>query len=117
MKLKPAHRSLSAYTRSFWWLLVAMLSFSIVLVLYLRSEKELDLATEQRIESYILSEELRQSSDDLTNMARSYVATGDIRYQVYYQQILDIRDGKRPRPVKNKINYWDLSSNLNSKEI
>ena len=110
MKLKPAHRSLSAYTRSFWWLLVAMLSFAVVLIFYVRSEHQVEQATTLRSESSALSEELRQSSDDLTNMARSYVATGDIRYQRNYQEILDIRDGRRSRPTTSRINYWGIAS-------
>ncbi|MFZ6849572.1 sensor domain-containing phosphodiesterase [Undibacterium sp. RuRC25W] len=109
MELKPAHRSLFAYTRSFWWLLVAMLSFAIVLILYLRSESQVDRAADQRDASYLLSEELRQSSDDLTNMARSYVDTGDRRYQQFFEQILDIRDGKQSRPMTRHVNYWTLS--------
>ena len=108
MALKPAHRSLFAYTRSFWWLLVTMLSFAIVLVFYLRSESQVDRAEAQRNDSYLLSEELRQSSDDLTTMARSYVDTGDGRYQHYYQKILDIRDGKEARPQTHHVNYWTL---------
>jgi signal transduction histidine kinase/ActR/RegA family two-component response regulator len=41
-------------------------------------------------------------------MARTYVVTGDPRYKVYYQSILDIRDGKKPRPEGYQAIYWDF---------
>jgi methyl-accepting chemotaxis protein len=57
---------------------------------------------------YLLADQLRQSSDDLTRMARTYVVTGDARYRKYYQEILDIRDGRKPRPDRYFYAYWDL---------
>ncbi|MFZ6773400.1 bifunctional diguanylate cyclase/phosphodiesterase [Undibacterium sp. SXout7W] len=68
----------------------------------------IDRANEQRYQSYILADELRQSSDDLTNMVRIYVATGDVVYKQHYQEILGIRDGKIARPVAYHHAYWDL---------
>ena len=53
-------------------------------------------------------DELRQSSDDLTRMARTYAATGDQRFVDYFNQILDIRSGKAPRPLQYGRVYWDL---------
>ena len=47
----------------------------------------------------MLADELLQSSDDLTRMARSYVITGDIKYKRYFGEIYDIREGKQPRPL------------------
>jgi len=117
VKLIPAHRSLSAYTRSFWWLLLAMLAFTLMLILYVRSSAQVERAKDLRFESYVLSEELRQSSNDLTRMARSYIATGDTRYQRYYQEILDIRDGKRTRPATNRVNYWEILSEKEQQEM
>ncbi|MFZ6687823.1 bifunctional diguanylate cyclase/phosphodiesterase [Undibacterium sp. SXout11W] len=117
MKLIPTHRSLSAYTRSFWWLLLAMLAFALMLIFYVRSAAQVEHAKDLRFESYILSAELRQSSNDLTRMARSYIATGDSRFLRYYQEILDIRDGKRPRPATNRVNYWEILSEKEQLEM
>ena len=117
MKLIPAHRSLSAYSRSFWWLLLAMLAFALMLTFYVRSSAQVEHAKDLRFESFLLSEELRQSSNDLTRMARSYIATGDMRYQRYYQEILDIRDGKRRRPATNRVNYWEVLSEKEQQEM
>jgi hypothetical protein len=66
--------------------------------MYVRREEEVSAANKVRLTSLRLSDELRQSSVDLTRMARSYVSTGDSAYRKYYQSILDIRDGKSVRP-------------------
>lgn len=75
---------------------------------YVYWEKRIDRTNELRQTSYLLADELRQSSDDLTRMARTYVVTGDPRYKKYYQEILDIRDGKKPRPEAYQYAHWDL---------
>ena len=55
-----------------------------------------------------VADELRQSSDDLTRMARAHAATGDERYLEYFREILDIRNGDAPRPRNYHLPYWDL---------
>lgn len=62
----------------------------------------------ERLATYMLADELRQSSDDLTRMARQYAATGDARYKDYFETILDIRNGAAPRPERYGGVYWDL---------
>ncbi|MDM8548088.1 methyl-accepting chemotaxis protein [Candidatus Venteria ishoeyi] len=62
---------------------------------------------QQRYTSYLLADELRQSSDDLTRLARTYVVSGDARYEKMYWHILDIRNGKKPRPQHYERIYWD----------
>jgi methyl-accepting chemotaxis protein len=61
-----------------------------------------------RYDSYLLADELRQSSDDLTRMARTYVVTGDPKYERMYWTILAIRNGELPRPREYARIYWDL---------
>lgn len=52
---------------------------------------------------------LRQTSDELTRMARLYAITGDPLYREYFQEILDIRNGEAPRPEGYfDIPYWDI---------
>ena len=58
--------------------------------------------------SYLLADELRQSSDDLTRLGRVYVTTGDVKYEKQYFDILDIRNGKKPRPLDFHRIYWDI---------
>ena len=66
---------------------------------YAGRERAVDEANAVRINSLLLAGELRQSSRDLTRMARSYVTTGDSAYRKYYQTILDVRDGRSIRPT------------------
>ncbi|HET7487531.1 MAG TPA: ATP-binding protein [Acidimicrobiales bacterium] len=73
----------------------------------LRRSRDAARAESRRTESLLLAESLRQSSDDLTMMVRLYVSTGDARYRVYYQQILDIRAGRSPRPLDYDASFWD----------
>ena len=61
-----------------------------------------------RLEALLLADELLQSSDELTRMARTYVTTGEPIYEHYFTVILDIRNGKRPRPLNYSATYWHL---------
>ncbi len=100
--------STSGFTRSIWLTLGVFVVFAIVFALYAYSEKRIDRANELRLQSHMLAGELRQSSDDLTRMVRSYVITGKPIYKQHYQEILDIRDGRKPRPAEYQNIYWDL---------
>ncbi|MBU1214695.1 MAG: two-component sensor histidine kinase [Gammaproteobacteria bacterium] len=82
--------------------------FAVTLTIYIDAEKKIDRVNEARYRSYVLADVLRQSSDDLTRMVRTYVATGDVIYKKHYQEILAIRDGKSPRPIQYEDIYWDL---------
>ena len=62
----------------------------------------------QRYLSYQLADEFRQSSDELTRLARTYVVSGDKRWEDQYMEILDIRSGKKPRPAGYEGIYWDF---------
>jgi methyl-accepting chemotaxis protein len=65
-------------------------------------------ASAKRYRSYLLADELRQSSDDLTRLARTYVVSGDEKWEKQYLQVLDIRNGKVPRPKGYERIYWDF---------
>jgi len=81
---------------------------AVVFSIYIWSEKQIDQANNLRIQSFQLTDELRQSSDDLTRMVRTYVATGNPTYKKYYQDIIDIRNGKMLRPKNYNQVYWDF---------
>ncbi len=74
----------------------------------LTNQKEITAAQERRYQSYLLADELRQSSDDLTRLARTYVVTGDSKYEGQYWTILAIRNGQAPRPMNYERIYWDF---------
>lgn len=85
-----------------------MLLIILFFALLSHTNKSLSQAHLQRYMSYQLADELRQSSDDLTRLARTYVVTGDERYARQYQSIVDIRAGKQNRPQEYSRIYWDL---------
>ena len=96
------------FSSHIWRTVGCAAALALAFALYARSEKEIDRANELRYRSLLLADELRQSSDDLTRMVRTYVFTGDPIYKQHYQDILDIRDGRKPRPEAYARIYWDL---------
>ena len=96
------------FARYLWVSLGALCLVTAAFVLYVWSEKRIDRANQQRYTARKLVSEMRHSSEDLTRMARSYVATGEPGYRLHYQEILDIRDGRSPRPQGYDNVYWDL---------
>ncbi|MFY7941257.1 MAG: methyl-accepting chemotaxis protein [Burkholderiaceae bacterium] len=73
-----------------------------------RAGNTLDATTTSRYQSFLLADELRQSSDDLTRLARTYVVSGDAKWEQQYFEVLDIRNGKKPRPLAYERIYWDF---------
>ena len=67
-------------------------------------------AAEDRFYMMRYAEQLRDSSDELTHFARSYVVTGDTRYKDFYFDVLHIRQGTLPRPERYYGPYWDLNA-------
>ena len=74
----------------------------------MRNTQRMVEAQENRYLSYLLADELRQSSDDLTRMVRTYAETGEERYKDYFEEILDIREGRLPRPERYHGIYLSL---------
>ena len=76
----------------------------------LDNEAKIAEAADRRYRSYLLADELRQSSDDLTRMARTYTVTGNPKFKEYFDRILAIRSGDAPRPADYHNIYWDFVS-------
>ena len=72
------------------------------------NQQDLIKNQERRYQSYLLADELRQSSDDLTRFARTYAVTQDRKYEQMYWKILAIRNGEKPRPIHYERIYWDF---------
>jgi two-component system, cell cycle sensor histidine kinase and response regulator CckA len=98
---------LNSFSRSLLLTAILLILMAVTFTIYVRAEKRIDRANDSRYLSFLLADELRQSSDDLTRMARSYVATGEPRFKQYYHDILAIRDGRAPRPEGYQRLYWD----------
>lgn len=54
-----------------------------------------------------LATQFKNSTDDLTNMARCYAATGDKKFLENYEAIVRIRSGEQERPLEYYNVYWD----------
>ncbi len=107
--VEPA-RSLSIGRRMFviFSVLGVLLSLDVaVLFLLARSSEATTQAEHTRFEATRLAIRLRQSSDDLTRMARTYTVTKDPIYERYFHEILAIRNGQSPRPDNYDGVYWD----------
>ncbi|MDP3301621.1 MAG: ATP-binding protein [Sulfuricurvum sp.] len=93
-----------------WGIGVVFVLFATVFGLYAYCEKAIDIANDERVKSYELSKELEESSDNLTRMVRSYVSTGDVKYKIKYNEILNIRNGVALRPAWGDNLYVELST-------
>jgi methyl-accepting chemotaxis protein len=87
---------------------VAALCLVVSWMFYSEQQEAVTAAQKSRYESYLLADELRQSSDDLTRLARTYVVTGDPAYEAQYLEVVAIRGGEKPRPVQYSRIYWDF---------
>ncbi len=103
-----SQNTLARFSHTLWLSVGLVVLLAISFAFYVRSEKRLDRANSLRLLSFRLAGELRQSSDDLTRKARRYAITGDPVYKQQYQDVLDIRDGTKPRPEEYWRFYWDL---------
>lgn len=88
--------------------MTALLFFLVSFFGYVEAERSIDKANHVRFQSFLLADELRQSSDDLTRMVRTYAVTGDVRFREHFNEILAIRNGEAPRPENYHFIYWDL---------
>lgn len=95
---------------------ISFLMASLILILFLAilklqaASQEQILANALRYQSYLLADELRQSSDDLTRLARTYVVFANPKWEEQYFEILDIRNGKKPRPEHPERILWDFEA-------
>ncbi|RQM71361.1 methyl-accepting chemotaxis protein [Aeromonas jandaei] len=87
---------------------ITLVLLSLVFFAYSWAGKQLEESYRQQYVSYLLADELRQSSDDLTRLGRTYVITKDPSYEQQYMRILAIRNGEQPRPEGYNRIYWDF---------
>lgn len=86
----------------------------LIIIEYEDAYEQMDKSYTQRHDSYMLADELRQSSDDLTRLVRTYVITQNPRFKEQYNKVLDIRNGMIARPKNYNKVYWDLLAVENS---
>ncbi|MCP4971724.1 MAG: hypothetical protein GY932_14150, partial [Arcobacter sp.] len=92
---------------------------TIVFLVFFIQEKtsKLEKIKKRKVQSLLLSYELRQSSDDLTRLARTYVVTKNNDYEKMYWDIIRIRNGDSPRPLNYNRIYWDFIIDYKNKPI
>ena len=88
------------------WVLISLLILFTVLRFF--EQRELTRLQEIRYASFLVADKLRQSSDDMTLMAHTYVDTGDPKFERFYWEILAIRNGEIEEPLHYERSYWDL---------
>ncbi len=86
------------------FIIIYSVTISLLLVLalftFLMLQNQVKLTESQvsRYKSFVIADELKQSSDDLTRYCRTYVSTNDNKWEDIYWETLDIRNGLKPRP-------------------
>ena len=78
-----------------------------------RTRGRITKSEERRLRSVRLADELRQSSDDLTRMARLYVTTGEEHYKTWFHEILAIQEPENTRQLLRKLPIGTPATSLN----
>lgn len=78
----------------------------------MRSDRARDDAHRIQLESLLLANELRHSSDELTRLARTYVTSGKPAYRDEYFHVLAVRNGEAPRPDGRSVALRTLLQNV-----
>ncbi len=113
LQLPSGRHTLSNMSRFSAYLLMmlgTMVAFVGAFYAHVQIEGKLQRAHTMRLNSLLLAEELRQSSNDLTRLVRTYVITGDVAFKTQFQSVLGIRDGTVPRPLDYGPSYWDFAA-------
>ncbi|MEO7107414.1 MAG: PAS domain-containing protein, partial [Rhodoferax sp.] len=97
----------SPFSRNVWLTVSLVAAMAALFAIYFQMEQRVDTATTVRYASMRLADELRWSSEELTRVVRTYVATGDPRYKQHYNDVIAIRDGLKPRPADYHNMVWD----------
>jgi two-component system sensor histidine kinase/response regulator len=88
--------------------LLVLAANAILLVLISRAYDDVVAVQDHRRATTLSAEQFRRETEHLTQFVRSYTATGDDRYLLYYYDILAVREGKKPAPQNFKSgSYWD----------
>lgn len=110
MKNKILERAENGLAYKYVYLFFIALLGVVIFLSYLAYTNFNELVQKQEIrkQSQLTADLLRQSSDDLTRLCRTYVITGDEKYEKIYWNILDVRNGKKAIPENYNRVYWDL---------
>lgn len=108
MEVLQSKKSFRLFTLMFLSILANIIVVIFTLTMSNHVIAELNNVTENRYNSYLLADELRQSSDDLTRYAHIFASTGNSNFEKHYWTVAAIRDGKEPRPAGYNRIYWNF---------
>ena len=106
--LRTVNSSVDSFEKTVIGITISSVTLIVLFVIAVFAEKQIDEANQFRFNSFMLANRLYQSSDDLTRMVRTFSITKNPLYKEHYQEILDIRNGKKPIPQDYNNNYWNL---------
>ncbi len=93
---------------AFFAMIIAFLCIlGIFSFLMFQNQKEVKKSLGSRLTSYEIANELKQNSEDLTHYCRTFIETGDSKWEKKFHEVLDIRIGKAPRPNGRFISFQD----------
>jgi len=87
---------------------IFLVCIGVMIFSILKNQTLLNESQIARYQSLMLANELRQSSEELTSLARTYVATLDPKYEQKYWNILAVRNGEKPRPDGRTVSLKTL---------
>lgn len=106
MKLKALFITL------FSLMIVSLVALAILSFSSLKHQTHLIKSQDIRFRSYLLANEIKESSNALTRYCRTYAMTGDSVWEKKYWEVLDIRNGNKPRPDGKLISLQDSIKRL-----
>lgn len=84
----------------------------ILILLLLDAQNKLQSEQKIRYKSYLAANEFLNSSCELTRLARTYVVTGQSKYETRYNDVIAVRNGQKPRPDGRTISLRQIMKNL-----
>ena len=105
------------FSRSLRVAAVLTVLLGVLLVLEIRAVRQVDHAYKAQHESRLLVQELRQSSDDLTRLALTYVLTGDSGDRAAYLNVLAARDGQATAVARSPTLYPRRESAFDAQKV
>ena len=98
---------------SLWFslLVISALSANALFLLMIQQAYNSVVAVQaHRQRAMLLASELRQETEQLTQLVRAYTSTGQTKYLTFYYDILAIRQGEKPQPEHYIPGaYWDMA--------
>jgi len=92
--------------------LIFILCISVLMLIMKLNYEKILLLENERFEMTQLADRFRQSSDDLTHFARTYVVNSDAKFRKQYFDTLKIRNGTKNRPENYNTTYWGLEEHI-----